>query len=70
MPIDGTWEGIPGNLDTAFTDSNDKTYFFKGGNYYRFDAEDGRVDVSAKPAFPRDSGKYWFGCPDSGTKFV
>jgi hypothetical protein len=32
LPIDDTWEGIPGNLDTAFTDGNDKTYFFKGGN--------------------------------------
>jgi hypothetical protein len=70
IPIDDTWEGVPDNLDTAFTEGAGNTYFFKGGNYYLFGAEDGRVNVTAKPAFPRDSGPWWFGCPDSGTKFV
>lgn len=30
------WEGIPDNLDAALQYTNGYTYFFKRGQYYRF----------------------------------
>jgi hypothetical protein len=30
------WEGIPDNLDSALQYTNGYTYFFKRGQYYRF----------------------------------
>ena len=31
------WEGIPNDIDDALKYTNGYTYFFKDGNYYRFD---------------------------------
>ena len=37
------WDGLPGNLDAAFTWTNGKTYFFKDDQYWRF-SEVGQLD--------------------------
>ena len=56
------WRGIPGDIDDAFQWNNGKTYFFKSGKYWRFNDETFSVDRS-NPAYPRDAGQWWFGCP-------
>ena len=56
------WDGIPDNIDSAMQYSNGKTYFFKGGEYYRFDDAALTVDTGADPPYPRDTGYWWFGC--------
>ncbi|XP_023340378.1 matrix metalloproteinase-16 isoform X2 [Eurytemora carolleeae] len=63
-PIDN-WSGIPNNLDAAVQYSNGKVYFFKNGKYYRWDDDSFSVDEDANPAFPRDTGFWWFGCKSS-----
>ena len=30
------WKGLPSTIDAAFEWGNEKTYFFTGPNYYRF----------------------------------
>ncbi|XP_049802932.1 matrix metalloproteinase-24 isoform X2 [Schistocerca nitens] len=54
------WEGIPNNIDTA-TVYHGYTYFFKNGQYWRFDDRSFAVD-NANPKFPRPTSKWWFGC--------
>ena len=56
------WAGIPDNLETAMQYSDGRTYFFKHGNYYKFDDATLKVE-EARPAYPRDTGEFWFGCP-------
>ncbi|KAL3207641.1 hypothetical protein MRX96_010113 [Rhipicephalus microplus] len=34
--ISDDWGGLPGHIDAALTWSDGKTFFFKGGNYWRF----------------------------------
>ena len=46
--ISEDWEGVPNDLDAAFTWTNGKFYFFKGSQYWRVSAE-GRADRG----FPR-----------------
>ena len=50
---------MPPSVDAALQWDNGKTYFFKGGNYWRFN--DRRFEVDA--GFPRNAGEWWFGCP-------
>jgi len=58
------WEGIPNFIDAALQYSNGKVYFFKKGQYYRWNDDTFSLD-EANPAFPRDSGYWWFGCKNS-----
>ena len=32
-----SWDGIPDDVEAAFMAPNGHTYFFKGGNYWRYD---------------------------------
>ena len=61
------WDGIPENLDSALQYSNGQTYFFKNSYYYRFDDKNKILDVSANPPFPRETGFWWFGCPENSS---
>ena len=45
------WEG-------AFRWQNGKTYFFRDGQYYRYNDAEGEVDKG----FPRSTAVWWFGC--------
>jgi matrix metalloproteinase-14 (membrane-inserted) len=60
--ISKRWVGVPGNLTAAVTWINDKAYFFKGGNYYRFDDETLAVSSDPRVRYPRTTGKWWLGC--------
>merc|ERR1712122_416307 len=60
------WD-LPSNIDGATQWSNRKTYFFKNGKYYRFDDGNFTIDSSDDP-FPRDAGKWWFGCQREETR--
>lgn len=60
------WGGLPSNgIDGAFKWENGMTYFFKDDLYYRFDDREFEVDSSARPAFPRSTAEWWFGCTNS-----
>merc|ERR1719309_1898043 len=55
------WDGIPNHLNAAMQYHNGNTYFFKDGQYYRFDENTFAVDKNG-PSYPRDTGAWWFGC--------
>merc|ERR1712061_901475 len=56
------FEGIPNNIDAAFVwAKNDKIYFFKGSNYWKFDP---RKDPPVAETYPRPLSN-WEGVPDS-----
>ncbi|CAK9297285.1 unnamed protein product [Gordionus sp. m RMFG-2023] len=60
------WKGLPEIIDSAFKWKNDRTYFFSGKKYYRFN--DHQFDVDKN--FPRDWRKWWLGCSNvNETKF-
>lgn len=58
------WD-LPSGIDAALQWNNGLTYFFKSGKYWRFNDRRFTID-SASPAFPRDAGQWWFGCPGTG----
>ena len=60
--ISREWIGVPTNLGAALRWTNGKSYFFRGGNYYRFDDDALTVDRSTGLSYPRPTGKWWFGC--------
>ena len=65
------WVGLPaGPIDAAFKWDNGMTYFFKNDLYYRFDDRQFEVDTSARPAFPRSTAEWWFGCTNSNLPIV
>ena len=54
------WD-LPSNIDGAVQWSNQYTYFFHDGNYYRFNDMRFSID-KGDPNFPRPAGPWWFGC--------
>lgn len=58
-PITGTWSGLPGSIDAAFTYKNGKTYFFKGSKYWRF------TDTTMDDGYPKDIAEGFAGIPDN-----
>jgi len=58
------WQDVPGSVNAALQWSNGNTYFFKSGQYWRFNDDTISVD-RADPAYPRDTGRWWFGCSDN-----
>ena len=54
--------GLPSNIDGAFKWDNGRSYFFKDGQYWRFNDRRFAIDRSSRP-FPRPTGPWWFGCP-------
>jgi hypothetical protein len=58
--------GLPSGIDAALQWDNGQTYFFKDGQYWRFNDRLFAVD-RASPPFPRNAGQWWFGCPRTGS---
>ena len=48
------WEGIPDDVDDAVQYDNGFTYFFKAGDYYRFNDRYFRVGSQSDPTTPTD----------------
>ena len=57
--IPAAWEGLPGNLDAAFTWTNGKTYFFKGSQYWRFS------NMTRERGYPKMISQGFDGIPDN-----
>ena len=52
---------LPSGLDGALQWENGYTYFFRSGQYWRFD--DTKFSIAkASPQYPRKSSRWWFGC--------
>ena len=60
--ISKRWGGIPNNLSSAVRWKNGKSYFFKNGEYYRFDDKTYAVEANPRVQYPRTVGKWWLGC--------
>lgn len=58
------WD-LPSGVRAATKWSNGYTYFFTRSKYYRFNDRRFTID-GGDPAFPRDTGPWWFGCSRSG----
>jgi len=58
-PISGTWSGLPGNVDAAFTYKNGKTYFFKDKKYWRY------TGTTMDDGYPKDIADGFAGIPDN-----
>jgi len=57
--IAGTWSGLPGNIDAAFTYKNEKTYFFKGTKYWRY------TETTMDDGYPKSIADGFPGIPDN-----
>lgn len=56
------WNGLPNNLDAAFTYSDGESYFFRGYQFWRYN------NKLIRPAagYPKNAPEYWAGCdPES-----
>ena len=60
-PIEEGWNGLPNDLDAAFTCTNGRTYFFKESRYWRF-SEVGVLD----DGYPNDTDRGFAGAPKPG----
>src|ERR1043166_2757166 len=62
-PIAGNWRGFPpscdSGVDAAVSWGDGKAYFFRGGEYLRYDIAGDRVD----PGFPKPIAGNWHGFP-------
>jgi serine/threonine protein kinase len=64
-PIADSWPGVwSSNIDTIFTNhwpphSSGKAYFFKDGQYLRYDMASNKVDAG----YPKTISRYWIGLP-------
>ena len=54
------WD-LPPRIKGAVKWTNKYTYFFTDSDYYRFNDRKFTID-SGDPAFPRETGPWWFGC--------
>merc|ERR550519_1240191 len=57
------WHGVPNNIDAVFRFCNEKTYFFKGSQYYRFNDKTKQVDAG----YPKQISEFWKGVPNNIT---
>lgn len=57
--IAGTWSGLPGTIDAAFTYKNGKTYFFKETKYWRY------TGTTMDDGYPKDIAEGFAGIPDN-----
>lgn len=57
--ISKSWEGLPSNIDAAFTYRNGKTYFFKGSQYWRY------VGKKMDGDYPKQISDGFTGIPDN-----
>ncbi|ODM96441.1 Matrix metalloproteinase-19 [Orchesella cincta] len=56
------WPGIPEfGIEDAFLAPNNRTYFFKEGEYWQFHDPDSDQEAAS---YPRPSTSWWFGCND------
>jgi len=52
---------LPAGLDGALQWQNGLTYFFRSGQYWRFD--DAKFSIAkSSPRYPRKTSQWWFGC--------
>jgi matrix metalloproteinase-14 (membrane-inserted) len=62
-PIAGNWTGWPHSWDSGIDDAvnwgNGKIFFFKSGEYLRFDIDDDRVDANYPQAISGGTWKAW-----------
>jgi matrix metalloproteinase-14 (membrane-inserted) len=57
--ISKSWQGLPTNIDAAFTYRNGKTYFFKGALYWRY------VGKKMDGDYPKQISEGFTGIPDN-----
>ena len=55
--ISRDWDGLPSNLDAAFTWTNGRTYFFRGSKYWRF------TNQEMDKGYPKPISKGFDGIP-------
>ena len=59
--INGSWVGVPNDLDSAMTWINGRTYFFKGNGFWKFD----NLDIQTMHRDPMMINAYWMKCRET-----
>ena len=57
--ISGDWDGLPSNIDAAFTWTNGRTYIFRGTKYWRF------TNQEMDKGYPKPISKGFDGIPNN-----